>query len=72
MEEIDKMEELVSEIAFVGEKLKEISKWLVVIGAANWGLVGLFNFPDKTQKACPILSFSHVPPVTSYRPMATI
>jgi hypothetical protein len=25
-------------------KLKEISKWLVVIGAANWGLVGLFNF----------------------------
>jgi len=25
-------------------KLKEISKWLVVIGAANWGLVGLLNF----------------------------
>lgn len=24
--------------------LKKISKWLVVIGAANWGLVGLFNF----------------------------
>lgn len=25
-------------------KLKKLSKWLVVIGAANWGLVGLFNF----------------------------
>ncbi len=25
-------------------KLKNISKWLVVIGAANWGLVGLLNF----------------------------
>lgn len=25
-------------------KLKKISKWLVVIGAANWGLVGLLNF----------------------------
>jgi len=24
--------------------LKKISKWIVVIGAANWGLVGLFNF----------------------------
>lgn len=24
--------------------LRKISKWLVVIGAANWGLVGLFNF----------------------------
>jgi uncharacterized protein len=24
--------------------LKKISKWLVVIGAANWGLIGLFNF----------------------------
>ena len=24
--------------------LKNISKWLVVIGAANWGLIGLFNF----------------------------
>ncbi|MCX6705737.1 MAG: DUF378 domain-containing protein [Candidatus Woesebacteria bacterium] len=24
--------------------LKKISKWVVVIGAANWGLVGLFNF----------------------------
>jgi hypothetical protein len=34
MEEIDKMEELVSEIAFVGEKLKEISKYLKKI--SNW------------------------------------
>lgn len=25
-------------------KLKTISKWLVVIGAINWGLVGLLNF----------------------------
>lgn len=25
-------------------KLKTVSKWVVVIGAANWGLVGLFNF----------------------------
>ena len=24
--------------------LKKISKWIVVIGAANWGLIGLFNF----------------------------
>lgn len=24
--------------------VKNISKWLVVIGAANWGLVGLFKF----------------------------
>ena len=24
--------------------LKKVSKWIVVIGAANWGLVGLFNF----------------------------
>jgi len=24
--------------------LKNISKWLVVIGAINWGLVGLLNF----------------------------
>lgn len=24
--------------------LKKISKWIVVIGAANWGLVGLINF----------------------------
>jgi len=24
--------------------LKKISKWIVVIGAANWGLVGFFNF----------------------------
>lgn len=24
--------------------LLKISKWLVVIGAANWGLIGLFNF----------------------------
>jgi len=24
--------------------LRKISKWLVVIGAANWGLVGLLNF----------------------------
>jgi len=24
--------------------LKKISKWLVVIGAANWGLIGIFNF----------------------------
>ncbi|KKQ92652.1 MAG: hypothetical protein UU16_C0037G0016 [Candidatus Woesebacteria bacterium GW2011_GWA2_40_7] len=25
-------------------KLKTFSKWLVVIGAINWGLVGLFDF----------------------------
>ena len=25
-------------------KLKTISKWLVIIGAVNWGLVGLLNF----------------------------
>lgn len=25
-------------------KLKEISKWIVVIGAVNWGLIGFFNF----------------------------
>lgn len=25
-------------------KLKTFSKWLVVIGAINWGLVGLLNF----------------------------
>lgn len=25
-------------------KLKTLSKWLVVIGALNWGLVGLMNF----------------------------
>lgn len=25
-------------------KLKTVSKWLVVIGAINWGLVGLVNF----------------------------
>lgn len=24
--------------------LKKISKWLVVVGAVNWGLIGLFNF----------------------------
>ena len=24
-------------------KLKTVSKWLVVIGAINWGLVGLLN-----------------------------
>jgi uncharacterized membrane protein YuzA (DUF378 family) len=24
--------------------LKSISKWLVVIGAVNWGLIGIFNF----------------------------
>ena len=24
--------------------LKKISKWVVVIGAANWGLIGLFGF----------------------------
>lgn len=24
-------------------KLKTVSKWLVVIGAINWGLVGAFN-----------------------------
>ena len=24
--------------------LKKISKWIVVIGAVNWGLIGLFNF----------------------------
>ena len=24
--------------------LKKISKWLVVIGAVNWGLIGLINF----------------------------
>jgi len=24
--------------------LKKISKWLVVIGAINWGLVGVFRF----------------------------
>jgi uncharacterized protein len=24
--------------------LKNISKWLVVIGAINWGLIGLLNF----------------------------
>jgi uncharacterized membrane protein YuzA (DUF378 family) len=23
---------------------KKISKWVVVIGAANWGLIGLLNF----------------------------
>jgi uncharacterized protein len=25
-------------------KITKISKWLVVIGAINWGLVGLLNF----------------------------
>ena len=25
-------------------ELKTLSKWLVVIGAINWGLVGLFSF----------------------------
>lgn len=25
-------------------KLKTFSKWLVVIGSINWGLVGLLNF----------------------------
>jgi hypothetical protein len=25
-------------------ELKTVSKWLVVIGALNWGLVGLLNF----------------------------
>jgi uncharacterized membrane protein YuzA (DUF378 family) len=25
-------------------KLKTFSKWLVVIGAINWGLIGLLNF----------------------------
>lgn len=25
-------------------KLKTVSKWLVVIGAINWGLVGILNF----------------------------
>jgi uncharacterized membrane protein YuzA (DUF378 family) len=24
--------------------LKKLSKWLVVIGAINWGLVGVFKF----------------------------
>jgi len=24
-------------------KLKTVSKWLVVVGAINWGLVGLLN-----------------------------
>ena len=24
--------------------LKKISKWVLVIGAANWGLIGLFGF----------------------------
>lgn len=24
--------------------LRAISKWLVLIGAVNWGLVGLFNY----------------------------
>lgn len=24
--------------------LRTVSKWLVLIGAVNWGLVGLFNF----------------------------
>lgn len=24
-------------------KLKTVSKWLVVIGAINWGLIGLLN-----------------------------
>lgn len=24
--------------------LRTISKWLVLIGAVNWGLVGLFNY----------------------------
>ncbi|MFA6501340.1 MAG: DUF378 domain-containing protein [Parachlamydiales bacterium] len=25
-------------------KLKTVSKWLVIIGAINWGLVGLLGF----------------------------
>lgn len=25
-------------------KLKTVSKWLVVVGAINWGLVGLLGF----------------------------
>lgn len=25
-------------------ELKMLSKWLVVVGAINWGLVGLMNF----------------------------
>ncbi|MDZ7586689.1 MAG: DUF378 domain-containing protein [Patescibacteria group bacterium] len=24
--------------------LRTISKWLVLIGAVNWGLIGLFNY----------------------------
>ena len=28
----------------INMKLKTFSKWLVVIGAINWGLVGLFDF----------------------------
>ena len=24
--------------------VKKVSKWLVVIGAVNWGLIGLFSF----------------------------
>ena len=26
------------------DQLKTVSKWLVIIGALNWGLVGLLNF----------------------------
>ena len=39
-------------------KLKNISKWLVVIGAANWGLVGLFKFDlvDWILGSWPILA----------------
>jgi len=33
-EETNKMEELISEIAFIGEKLKEISKYLRKV--SNW------------------------------------
>jgi hypothetical protein len=26
------------------ESLRTVSKWLVLIGALNWGLIGLLNF----------------------------
>ncbi len=26
------------------KSLKPVSKWLVIVGALNWGLVGLLNF----------------------------
>ena len=26
------------------DSLRTVSKWLVLVGALNWGLVGLFNY----------------------------